>query len=243
MNTFDDVLSFLRIEQLRDTELPYLWSDEALCEYIAQAHDEFAEETQSIRDASSEASEIVLETGVDTYPLNAVVLSVISAKFDGGVTNLVRASASILDGEQPEPEVVRWLEAINSGALMDGTPEAWTTDERVDGVGAAAVIRFYPTPTAADNGKVVRLRVVRLPIVQCSIDTLSQEPEMARQYRMALVHGAAAIAYDNQDADGGDSDRSSKQRVRFDRFIERAKRGTRRKMFQPMSWGFGRGGF
>jgi hypothetical protein len=242
METFGDVLDHLRQEILRDTETPYLWSDESLCEFIAQANDEFAEAVQHIRDSTSIATEVALEAGIDTYTLNAVVLAVMSAKIVGNDTDLIRAGSPALNGFVPSPETVQWLEQINYGTAKDGTPLVFTTDDSVES-GGAATIRFWPVPALEDAGKVVKLRLIRLPLVPCAMDTLDTRPEMQRQYVPALCHGAAARAYNSQDADGGDVSRADKQAKIFEAYIKRASTGMRRKLFQPASWGFGRGGF
>ena len=242
METFGDVLDHLRKEILRDTAQPYLWSDESLCEFIAQANDEFAEAVQHIRDSTSIATEVTLEVGVDSYALNSVVLSVMSAKLAGQDTGLIRAGSPALDGYVPSPETVQWLEQINYGTAKDGTPLVFTTDEGVEN-GGTAMIRFWPVPAVEDAEKIVRLRVIRLPLVPCSMDTLESRPEMQRQYIPALCHGAAARAYRSQDADGNDPLRADTQQKVFESYTRRASTGMRRKLFQPASWGFGRGGF
>jgi len=243
MRVFGDVLDFLRKSILRDTATPYLWTNETLCECIAQAHDTFAERTLCIRDSSSIAASFELEVGVDVYPLHPTVISVMSGKVAGEDNSLVRASASAFDGYVPPPDTVMWLENINYGAVQEGTPKAYSTDDSVAGEGGATTIRVWPTPAAADAGKEVKLRVTRLPLVQCSMDTLDELPDCPRQSLMGLAHGAAAIAYEMQDSDGGDGTRAALQRDRFDKAIEDAKRAARHKMFTPLSWGFGRGGF
>lgn len=243
MITFGDALDFLRDETLRDSSDGQLWTDASLCEFIAQAHDEFAERTQYIRDSSSPAATFDLIAGEDTYVLDDVVLSVISAKVAGANNGLIRAGSPALDGYVPPPDTIAWLEQINYGTAADGTPLVFTSDDAVVGAGGAATIRVWPTPAAADDGVAVNMRIVRLPSVTCSLDTLEEAIECPRQYRMALIHGAAARAYQSQDADGADPERETKHKNAFEDYVARAKSGIRRKTFQPLAWGFGRGGF
>lgn len=243
MRVFGDILDFLRKDILRDTDEPLLWSDETLCECIARAHDEFAERTLTLRDSSSIAASFQLEAGVDLYPLHPTILSVMSAKVEGSPNNLVRAGALALDGYVPPPDTIAWLETINYGTAQDGTPIVFTTDHSVDGAATAPTIRVWPVPAAADDLKTVNLRVTRLPLVQCSTDTLEERPECPRQFLMALAHGAAAIAYNLHDSDGNDDPRADKQRATFERYLKDAERGVRRKLFAPLAWGFGRAGF
>lgn len=242
MDTYGDVLDHLRREVLRDTQQPYLWSDEVLCEFIAQAEDEFAERVQHIRDSSSIAASFELEEGVELYTLNSTVLSVMTARVEGAATSLVRATSSAIDGYAPPPDTIAWLESINYGVERDGTPLAFTTDDSLDS-GNALVLRVWPTPAAADAGKQVKMRVIRLPLVPCSLDVLDARPEVPRQFIPALCHGAAARAYTLQDADGNDPVRGSTQQALFESYLKRANTTIRRKLFQPLAWGFGRGGF
>lgn len=243
MRTFGDILDFLRGGILRDVEAPQLWTDEVLCECIASAHDEFAERTLTIRDSSSIAASFELAAGVDLYTLHPTVLSVLSAKVAGSPNTLVRAGAVALDGYVPPPDTIAWLETINYGTAQDGTPLVFTTDNGVEDAGAAPTIRVWPVPADADDGKTVSLRVTRLPLIQCAVDTLDKTPECPRQFLVALAHGAASKAYSLQDSDANDTGRSALQRADFERYVKLAERTVRRKLFAPLAWGFGRAGF
>lgn len=242
MQTFGDVIEHLHSEVLRDFADPPLWSTAALCEFVAQAHDQFAEDTLCIRDATSAAARVTLRTGVEFYPLSESVLAVMSARVDGVEHGLVRAAGPAIDGYVPSPEVVQWLERVNYGAPKDGQPLVFATDYSVSGAGAVA-LRVWPRPSAEFDGRKVLLRVIRLPAVQCSLDTLEVVPEIPRQSRMALVHGAAMFAYGSQDADGEDGAREAKYRALFNADIERAKVRVARAAFQPVPWGFNHSGF
>lgn len=243
MRVFGDILGFLRRDILRDTDDPQLWSDDTLCECIAQAHDIFAERTLCIRDSSSIAASVQLVEGVDKYTLHPTVISVLSAKVEGMNNSLVRAGSAAFDGYVPPPDTVQWLETINYGTAQDGTPQAFALDDSVEGDDGAAVVRFWPVPALADDGKTVNLRVARLPLVQCNMDILDERPECPRQSLMGLAHGAAAFAYGLHDSDGNDDTRADKQMRKFEQYVEDAKRAARHKMFAPLGWGFGRGGF
>lgn len=243
MRTFGDILDFLRNGILRDITDPALWTDEILCECIAQAHDEFAERTLCIRDSTSLAARFTLEAGVDTYALHPTVLSVMSAMVEGEPHNLIRGGSSALDGYVPPPDTVAWLETINHGTAQDGTPQVFVTDDSVAGAGGAATVRVWPTPAAADEGRTVLLRVTRLPLTQCSMSTLEAVPEVPRQFLMGLAHGGAAVAYSLQDSDGADPNRAVDQRALFENHVKNASRNARHKMFAPLAWGFGRAGF
>lgn len=242
MRVFGDLLSFLRNDVLRDNTEPYLWSDEALCACIAQAHDEYAELTQSIRDSSSEAASFLLESGVDRYVLHPAVLAVLSARVDGEPSDLVRGGSPALNGYIPPPDTVAWLESVAQGTLAPGMPRVYVTDDSVDDSDQTMTIRVSPTPSDAEDGKLVRLRIARLPLVQCAVDTLAEVPDLPRNGFIPIAHGAAAYAYMTNDNDAGYATRAESHRAIFDRFIGQGRAKARRKLFAPLSWGFGRGG-
>lgn len=243
MRVFGDVLSFLRNDILRDRETPFLWSDTALCECIAQAHDEYAERTRCIRDSSSYVTRVALEEGVSQYVLNPAVISVLSAQVDGQPVGMVRAGIREITGEEAPMEALDWVEAVNAAVPADGLPRVFRVDEGVDGGEHSPILHVHPAPSAAYDTVEVLLRVVRLPLTQCAVDTLEDIVDAPRQALMSIANGAAAYAYSMQDSDGGDSSRAEQQRKLFEAAVARGAASTRSRLFQPMKWGFGRGGF
>lgn len=243
MDTFGDAIDYLRRHILKDTELPYLWEDEALWECFARAHDEFAERTSCIRDGRSPLTEVVMVEGQTAYPLDPAVLTVMSVLNETTGRPLTRAShptvtqtSDILEGS-----TVAWLEVINAYGTSPGTPRVFYTDSTADtdaGSKLAAVLCVYPPPAATDEGSILRLRVTRLPTVRCAEDTLDEVPECPLQFLSSIVRGAAAEAYTMQDADGESSQRATNHRNVFLNDIERAKSVLRGKMHQPLTWGF-----
>lgn len=236
----EELLDTLREDVLRDTSVPPLWSDRRLVQCLNEAYLEFAELTYIIRDSSSDVARIALEEGVTQYPLSESVVSVLSARYQDDARNLLRGGENELHGApMVSSDAQSWLTAINSGngVLPGGPPRMFTSDDSNN------TITFSPAPTAAEAGKQVFLRVARLPTDLLDEDDLSRAVELPRQFVLALVYGAAAIAYGDQDADGNDPERAQRNRARFMEYVDRCKAHVRRQMFQPITFGFGPGGF
>lgn len=233
----DQLLASLREGILRDTDIQVpLWSTVRLVDCLNEAYLEFAEETLIIRDSTSSITVITLEEGVSEYEYDRSILSVLTARIDGASTNLQRVGNSELDGSSVAVGTYEWLEVLNAQYPEGGTPQAFTTDESL------YLLRVYPVPLAADAGKEIRLRVARLPVELIDATDLSTEIEIPRQYVMGIAYGAAARAYSDQDADGGDLANETKHRNKFLEYVARAKKGMRRQMFQPLTWRFGNDG-
>ena len=231
-----ELLDTLREDVLKDTSVPPLWSDRRLVQLLHEAYMEFAEATLIIRDSTTESAQITLEPGVSQYPLGEEVLSVMSARVEGETGNLKRFGDSELNAEDSPGDTLAWLENINAAYIQAGAPRAFTTDDSLH------TFTVFPTPSTEENGKVIRMRVARLPRVELTINDLTIVPELPRNVVLGLVHGAAAIAYTDQDADGGDAGKAALQRELFNGYIARGKAYMRRLMFQPVKWGFGQSG-
>lgn len=229
----EELFDTLRLNILKDRATPPLWSDDRMVEVLNEAYLEFAEESQIIRDGTSEVATVTLESGVESYEYDRSILSVLSAKYEGMIGNLTRIGVDQTDGDSNTVGTYEWLAAVNAQYPNGGTPVAYRTDDSL------YMMTFHPTPAADDEGKVVRLRVARLPIELLTVDNLAVDIEIPRQYVMGIAHGAAAIAYSDQDADGYDPNQAAVQRGKFEAYLARAKRGMKRQMFQPITWGFG----
>lgn len=233
-----ELLDTLREDVLKDYSVPPLWSDRRLVQCLNEAYMEFAELTYIIRDSSSDAALITLEAGVTQYPLDEAVVAVLSARYQYDTRNLLRGGENELHGTPAvSMDALAWLSAINSGLVPDGPPRMITTDD------SNHTISVSPAPTTAEDGNLIYMRVARLPLKLLDENDLSVAIELPRQFALAPVYGAAAIAYGDQDADGNDPDRAVRNRARFMEYVERGKAHVRRQMFQPVTFGFGQGGF
>lgn len=248
--TLSDLLAELRIGMLNDRSMrtsgssDYLWTDITLVRYINEAHRRFAVRSLVLRDGSTpEVTQVTLKTGVGEYSLHPAILSVLSAKLPDSSIDLIRAGHSALgvartdtDNWDPTPLL-----------LAPGRPLAYTTDEQVqldDGNSlSAASLRLFPVPDVTMNNVVLKLRVVRKPLDDLTMSSLSAIPEIPEDHHLNMLDWAAYLALRIADNDTGDSKRSSDYAASFESHVQDARKEVMRKMFAPKSWGFGRNGW
>lgn len=229
-----ELLDTLREDVLKDVGVPPMWTDRRLVQLLNQAYMDFAEATLIIRDSTTESAKITLKQGVAQYDMGEEVLAVMSARVEGSTGNLKRFGDPELNAEDSPGDTLAWLENINAAYIQTGEPRAFTTDD------SAHVFTVFPVPSAAETGTVIRMRVARLPRDEITLDNLELALEIPRNLQLGLTHGAAAIAYTDQDADGGDASKAKVQKDKFAEYIARGKKHVARLMFQPLTWGFGR---
>ncbi|MGH9893173.1 MAG: hypothetical protein ACREA0_14525, partial [bacterium] len=114
------------------------------------------------------------------------------------------------------PRDTDWFD-VTSAASTPGRPLAHQFDE------ATKTFTVYPAPTSAENGKLIRFRVARLPLVLFSVG-VDIVPELPNRYHLVLCDGAAALALDNHDVDGESVSRSNRRRAKFERAMVTARR-------------------
>lgn len=245
--TLDDLLRELRINLLRDDAELFsgpsdkLWTDETLVRYINDAQRRFARRTLTLRDASTpEVVEVQLATGVSTYTLHTSIRAVQSARYDTDEGDLRRVGHSILTANtHNDPPYFD----VNQFSTTTGRPLAYTVDETMDPTDdSAATLRVYPIPSATEDGKIVHLRVARMPLKDLTLDDTDAEPEVPEDYHLDLLEWAAFRAFRTADLDGA-SDKAKQHEDRFNTVMAEALNEQRRKMFAPKGWDFGRAGF
>lgn len=242
------LLNELRVNILRDdTELAsgpndQLWTDETLVRYINDAQQRFARKTLSLRDASTpEVVEVALAAGVSSYALHESVLAVVSARYNEDTADLHRIGRSLI-ATLPVADPP-WWDPSTVATMTPGPPKAFATDETLDVETTGAVtLTVYPTPSADEDGLLVRMRVARLPLESFTIDTLTAECELVEGYQLDMLEWAAFRALRNSDIDGH-SDNAKAHEKRFDDAVDEVLKDVRRKMRAPIRFNFGQGGF
>lgn len=245
----EEKLSELRNNILRDTSAliagssDSLWSDETLLRYIKDAERRFARQSLVIRDANNpQYTRITLKTGIVTYPLDKLVLGVLSARFDTDDFDLQKTGHSILSMTNP-PEFLSF-DPNTSYNIAPGRPLAVYSDETVMYAGNQRVtLSVYPAPSSAEDGKNINLRVFRLPSGTYSLNKPNECTEIPEDYQLDVLEWAAYRAQRNYDADGASLSTATDHKQRFDDAVKEALKETRRKMFVPMNVRFGENGF
>ena len=197
--TLRELLDELRRNVLRDMSTAVggrdidqsLWSDDALVMYLQDAETQFVTKTMCLRDSrTAELTSIAMAAGVSDYPLDARVVSCLSATYDGRI-QLGRTNYATINGGD------KAITPNNSrlSPIETGEPRLFYTDRDT------GYISLYPTPTAAEAGKTLRLQVVREPLVPLSKNNLDASPEVPRRWHLDLVEWGAWRALRNHDRD------------------------------------------
>ena len=245
--TLSELLSELRTNLQRDDSDLFsgpndkLWTDDTLVRYINDAQRRFARRTLTLRDASTpEVVEVQLAAGVTVYTLHKSVRAVASARYDTDTTDLQRSGHSILS-ETSNYETPYF--DVNMLATLEGRPLAFSTDETMDaGEDSAVTLRVYPEPTVAEEGKIVHLRVARMPLRDVTLDDIDIPLEVPEDYHLDLLEWVAFRAFRTADLDGA-SDKAKQHEARFNVVMGEALNEQRRKMLARIGWNFGRAGF
>lgn len=246
----EDALEELRECVLRDASTlkngppDSFWTDRALLRYLNEARSRFARKTLCIRDQSTpEVTQVVLANGVDTYTLHPSVIVVVSARHADASYDMRRVGHSRMGGSGNE-STDDWATQLT--AVAPGQPNRFNTDEGIDpSEQHASIVKFYGTPDATQDGKVVYLRVARKPLVTLTEEHLGQSTdiEMPDDYALDVLEWAAYRALRNWDLDAEDRAKAVQHRDRFEEAVKECKRDMENKLGNPVQWRFGGGGF
>ena len=248
--TTQELLDELKGSILRDTSTQIggpadsFWSDTALLRYINEAQTRFATIGLVLHDATTTSvTEVNMADGIAQYTLHPAVIAVISARYGSDTFDLIRTGHSGLFAYS-SPSTA-YFDPATLAALQPGKPLAWSTDEQLDaksGISGVVSLHVYPTPSADYTGQ-IRLRTIRLPLKELSLDDSERQPEIPLQYHLAMLDWAAYRALRNIDSDVGDMSKADKFRQTFDESVALARRDTLRKLFVPIRHSFGQAGW
>lgn len=221
----------------------YLWTDETLITYINEAQRRFAVQGLVLRDATTpEVTKVTLVPGQSVYPLHESVIAVLSARRDALQADLNRVGHAALGAYRAPSD--SWVDPATVTGLPAGVTLAYSTDEGLSNLDSDALarvsLRVYPTPAEAD---IVRLRVVRKPLEKLVAPAGSQTLEIPEDHHIEMLDWAAYLALRIVDDDAGSAKRAMDFRATFEQHVKEARTLAMRKLFAPMEWGFGRGGF
>ena len=222
-----------------------LWSDDTLVRYINEACKRFARDAFVIRDSrTSEVVNVTVKQGVTEYDLHPAIISVISAKVDGAVTDLQRVGHTLL-GQYTTQNSIILPELFTT--TPPAAPMAFATDETLveddDGSVSVVSMRVFPTPRPEDDGTLIKLRTIRLPLDDLTTNNLSATPEIPADYHLDMLDWAAYLALRIVDDDAGNPKRSADFAASFEAHVAEARKLVLSKLYAPQRWGFGRNGW
>lgn len=250
--TLAQLLQYLREAILNDrsdrTEgtSDYLWTDETLAIHINEAQRRFASQSLILRDGTTdEVTKITLVEGQTTYPLHESVIAVLSAKREDQQADLNRVGHPVLAAYRAPSD--SWVDPATLTALPPGVPLGYSTDEGLiadsDDTFEQINLRVYPAPSADEDGQFIRLRVVRRPIEDLTVNNPSAQPEIPRNHHIEMLDWAAYLCLRIVDDDAGSAKRASDFKTTFEQHVREARTMVMRKLFAPQGWGHGRGGW
>jgi len=254
--TLGEQLAELRFNVLRDRSNliagrpDSLWSDETLLRYIGDAERRFARRSLILRDSTTpEVTQVTLKQGVQTYPLHKVALAVISARYVNSVGNAydLQRSGHALITQTTTLESLIWDPADPySTVLPPGDPLAYFTDETlVYNRHAQMALSVYPVPDLPQDGTVLHLRTIRLPMSGYrNIDAdLRRESEINEDYHLDVLEWAAYRAQRTFDGDAGAPTSAEEHKKAFLEAVVQATREAKRKLFAETQIRYGANGF
>ncbi|HDR9868480.1 TPA: hypothetical protein QDE31_01650 [Burkholderia cenocepacia] len=253
--TLGELLEELRFNVLRDRsdliagDTDSLWSDETLLRYIKDAERRFARQTLILRDSTTpEVVQVKMKQGVTTYPLHPSVLSVLTTTYTApnggpGPYDLQRSGHSLIFQSTPAEAMV-WNPAEPYNAtLPPGPPLAYYTDETLVYARQSRVtLSLYPTPGANEDGQIVYMRVVRLPMGHYNKECLDRESEIPEDYQLDVLEWAAYRAQRTFDGDAGAPTSADQHKAAFAEAVQDAKDEVKRKIFAPTQIRYGANG-
>ena len=193
MNLEDLIRRFRVLAQ--DTEQPFLWSDEAVIDWLNDAHAQACVRGRLIREDENPAvCQIALAPGQHTYPLHASVYELINLRIKGSGTEPSRPM-SIKSREWLDANVCDWRD-------MD-EPSPWLIQDDT-------TLRVVG---AIQAGDVLHLECYRLPLKQLANDM--DKPEIHAAHHVHLIQWALHKAFSVPDADGFDAARSAAAEAEF----------------------------
>lgn len=222
------------------------WTDDALVLYIDEAQRRFARRSFCLRDSTTpQVTQVVLSskvggTPVNTYSLDPSVIFVVSARHQDDAWDMMRTSHTIpFDATNV---FIDWFDFSNQ--VNPSHPVAFSTDEGIDlDSDHAIMLRVFPDPDTDEDGKIINLRTVRVPLNALSVDALDQDLEIPIDYQLDMLEWAAWRALRNWDIDAEDRKKAESHKARFEDAVREARKEARRKIFQQITWQFGRNGF
>lgn len=249
--TLQELLDELRFNILHDRSdrvagtPDYLWSDVALVRYINEAQRRYARLGLLIRDGSSDVTRVTLQAGVNQYALDPSILAVMSVRYPGDTADLARGGHAAFDTyRQPDPY---YFDPSQLSTTGPGKPLAFATDDYLsaddyDSTGVVT-LRVYPVPGALQQGQVMQMRVVRMPLDDLTTRNLRAVPEIPVDHHLEMLDWAAYLALRIVDIDAGAPERAGDFKRTFEENVQKARNNAMRKLFAPSQWGFGRNGW
>lgn len=216
---------------LVDGDPDELWSDAYLVRQFNEAQRVLARRAWCIiEEGVAPAGLITLATGIAVYDLHKSVLRVLMATPADQIYPLWRTSDAVL--RMPRPYSDMPFDVNTTATIETGRPLAFSTDA------GTRQVRIYRTPTAAENGLVVNLKVARLPVTWLTEAEGEAEPEVPEDYHETLCKYAAGRALTLPNVDGQQRTIGRELLGEFNDLVREARQDRQRAEMEPAVWNF-----
>lgn len=202
------LLQFRR--EIQDEARPYLWSDDDIYAYMADAQEQFCRKGGGIADSTSEVTEIQAIEGEEFASIDCRILKIRQAKLSDGTVLELLNFENLERGWRGNDYGVDTLFKLDD---TEGDIKAL-----VEGMEQDKVRLLY----IPDEDQIIYLVVYRLPLK--SPGTANDVFEIHSQHHLHLLDWMKHLAYLKQDADTYDRAKSEEFEARFLRYCEEAMR-------------------
>lgn len=192
-------------EDVRDTEQPYLWSDEEALRYAAAAYSMFVRLTGGVADFTSDACAVDIVAGEATAELHPSILRIMSATR--------RSDTQPIDVINPTD--LNKMRSSDYGQMKRIVMDTRTGPVRymVHGL-QRGMVRWVQVPEVND---VCDLHIYRLPLV--GITDFDQDlVDVDEEHHIHLLDWMKHLAYKKQDADAFDPQASAVGKTLFETY-------------------------
>ena len=206
-----------------------LWTDDTLVRYINDGYRRFCRRTLLIRDASTpDVTQLTMAVGVDRYPLHKDVLAVLTARIVGKEYDLHKTTHDSLAGAVTNSD-----RAIVTNVTPPNQEPRWFAMDEEN-----KILRLSPNVGVDFDGKIIQMRVARMPKAALSVDDLSAVLEVDSDYHLDILEWAAYRALRNHDTDVENIGKATSHKNRFNEVVAEAEEDARRSMFAPVQFVF-----
>jgi hypothetical protein len=188
--------------------------------------------------STPKVTQIKLVTGQTLYQMHKSVFALMSARYTGKTTDLVRAGRSIVGLHVPAEFLT--FDPSSNVTLPNGEPQVVYTDESmIFGNNNGMTLSVFPAPSATENNTTVNIRVFRKPTCGYTTEDLDRESELPEDYHLDVLTWAAVRAFNNFDADKGSAAKISQMNELWSIAIKDAIKDSKRRMFSPVKMQYG----
>jgi len=195
-------------EVIDESTVQQAWTESTLYGYLAEGQDRFCELSGYFSDISTNT--ITLSDGVAIYAIPSRTIQILDI-FNGN-----RRLGKFQEADRAEISN-DWDVTLDQP--QTGVPNAWQTDRET------GYITFNKTPTSAEDGTILTLRVWRY-----SIDELdaTHDPEIPSRFQRAPIEYAAYKALMHHDEEQQDPVKAADHLASFEEYARQGKSAMRR---------------